>query len=257
MSNITTTIPESNSAGSTVVEIPFISVVDDYISEAEQRFAVIAELGSDVPEGAVCFQRQGIECSSRRDAVEIRIIDNDRRFFFIYATAVICEIFAVAMTIGFSERRMTVSEGEYGYNFIRIEIDILASRISELEYETIVQLLEPKKDAIVVPFDEMADQGFDALFGFETIPGGSLIEVVYWPAIAYSTLSTAFALVVNDIIIEDEECFTLSVSSSNILGENVCNDGERDETFYFCEHTICIEDNDGKEYLRVHFFYSY
>ena len=81
MSNITITIPKSNSTGTTVVEIPeFISVVDDDVNEAEQRFAVIAELGSDVPEGAVCFQRQGTECSSRRDAVEIRIIDNDRMF---------------------------------------------------------------------------------------------------------------------------------------------------------------------------------
>ena len=65
------------------LEIPqFFSIVDDNLDEDEQSFAIVAEIGRDVPDGLSCFQTAegGTECHGRRGATEIRITDNDGRF---------------------------------------------------------------------------------------------------------------------------------------------------------------------------------
>ena len=64
-------------------EIPreAFTIVDDNIDEDEQSFAIVAEIGPDVPENISCFQL-GVgltQCHGRRGATEIRIIDNDRK----------------------------------------------------------------------------------------------------------------------------------------------------------------------------------
>ena len=59
----------------------FFYVVDDNIDEDRQSFAIVAEIGPDVPDGVSCFQT-GVgeaECRGRRGATEIRIADNDRK----------------------------------------------------------------------------------------------------------------------------------------------------------------------------------
>ena len=71
-------------AGSVTFTIPlFFTIVDDDIDEDEQSFAVVAEIGPDVPENISCFEL-GVgrrECFGRRGATEIRIDDNDRKLF--------------------------------------------------------------------------------------------------------------------------------------------------------------------------------
>ena len=67
-------------------EIPqFFSVVDDNIDEDEQSFAIVAEIGPDVPDGVSCFQTAvgETDCFGRRGATEIRITDNDRKFLHV------------------------------------------------------------------------------------------------------------------------------------------------------------------------------
>ena len=54
---------------------PFLfQVIDD---EYEQSFAIVAELGPDVPDRIAYFQLQAGECFGRRGATDIRITDND------------------------------------------------------------------------------------------------------------------------------------------------------------------------------------
>ena len=55
--------------------------IDDDVDEIEQSFALVAELGPDVPDSFACFQRQmsDTECFGRTGAIEIRIMDNDRK----------------------------------------------------------------------------------------------------------------------------------------------------------------------------------
>ena len=62
--------------------LPFFFVTDDDINEPEQRFALVAQLGSDVGEEFVCFQREEDEprCFGRQGATQIRITDDDRKY---------------------------------------------------------------------------------------------------------------------------------------------------------------------------------
>ena len=57
-------------------------IVDDNIDEDEQSFAIIAEIGADVPDAVACFQAEEgqTDCFGRRGATEIRITDNDRKY---------------------------------------------------------------------------------------------------------------------------------------------------------------------------------
>ena len=52
---------------------------DDDIDEIEQSFALVAEIGGDVPDSFACFQRHvgDTECLGRTGATEIKIMDND------------------------------------------------------------------------------------------------------------------------------------------------------------------------------------
>ena len=73
-------------AGSHTFTVPeFFTIVDDDIDEDQQSFAIVAEIGPDVPENVSCFQPAYgyTECFGRRGATEIRIDDNDRKLFYL------------------------------------------------------------------------------------------------------------------------------------------------------------------------------
>ena len=75
---ITVTVP----ASSGTYQLPqFFSVVDDSSNELDQLFAVVAEVGPDVPEGTSCFKvnEYDTSCFGRRGATRIIIKDNDRK----------------------------------------------------------------------------------------------------------------------------------------------------------------------------------
>ena len=80
---LTITIP-ANRRSYTIEQ--FFNISDDNIDEDQQSFAIVAEIGPDVPDGISCFQTEwgGGECHGRRGATEIRITDNDRRFLHLY-----------------------------------------------------------------------------------------------------------------------------------------------------------------------------
>ena len=64
----------------------FFTVTDDDINEIDQSFALVAELGPDVPDDLACFQiiAGTPDClgSGRLGATEIRITDNDGRLYY-------------------------------------------------------------------------------------------------------------------------------------------------------------------------------
>ena len=69
-------------ADSTTFELPpYFTINDDNIDENEQSFAIVAEIGRDVPENISCFQTavRETDCFGRRGATEIKITDNDRK----------------------------------------------------------------------------------------------------------------------------------------------------------------------------------
>ena len=87
---LTVEVPASESDGPQIFEVPdFFDVIDDDIDEIEQSFAIVAEIGDDVPEYMRCFQTQvgDTDCSGRFGATEIRINDNDRTSIYtLYIT---------------------------------------------------------------------------------------------------------------------------------------------------------------------------
>ena len=62
----------------------FFTIVEDNIDEPEQSFAIVAEIGDDVPESISCFKVTGgsTDCNGRRGATEIII--NDRKYCGFY-----------------------------------------------------------------------------------------------------------------------------------------------------------------------------
>ena len=80
---LTITVP-ANRRSYTIEQ--FFNISDDNIDEYEQSFAIVAEIGRDVPDGVSCFQTYvgETQCVARLGATEIRITDNDRRFLHLY-----------------------------------------------------------------------------------------------------------------------------------------------------------------------------
>lgn len=83
--SFTITIPASEDSATTFVVPEMFDVIDDNINEIDQSFALVGQLGSDVPERFACFQEQvgDTECFGRTGATEIRIADNDGNFFIL------------------------------------------------------------------------------------------------------------------------------------------------------------------------------
>ena len=77
------TVPNFATGGHTYFLEEFFRVHDDDIDEVEQSFALIASLGSDVPDGIACFQVEvgDSDCinDGRLGVTRIRITDNDRK----------------------------------------------------------------------------------------------------------------------------------------------------------------------------------
>ena len=69
---------ESIEMGTFLVRLENVTIDDDIV-ETEQSFALIAEIGDDVPENFTCFQRKigDPDCFERTGITEIRIVDND------------------------------------------------------------------------------------------------------------------------------------------------------------------------------------
>ena len=75
----TVTIPANSYPPYEIIQL--FTINDDNINEDKQSFAIVAEIGSDVPDGISCFQSPvSMGCFGRRGATEIIIIDNDRMF---------------------------------------------------------------------------------------------------------------------------------------------------------------------------------
>ena len=78
--NLTITIPATEDKSTGIFIVPeMYTVTDDDINEIEQSFALVGQLGSDVPDTFTCFQRifGDTECFGRTGVAEIKIVDND------------------------------------------------------------------------------------------------------------------------------------------------------------------------------------
>ena len=177
-------------------------------------------------------------------------------------------IFSSAMVIGFRHRRMTVPESGqhyysssyyyyyyysyyyYYYSYYEYAIiDVGSERTSEKLYTVVFSVEEHNRtvgtednNTATVGTEEQAFSPFDIVFG-ERLSSDGPIQKILKLAPGEDEIRLLVEIV-NDLDVESQECFTISISPTSDDGF-VCNDGEN-ATDYFCNLILCIDDNDGK-----------
>ena len=147
---------------------------------------------------------------------------------------------------------MTVSEGAgLPEDTFDISIGVDTLRISEKEIPIVFILHDDRSTAAVSPYNNISPQS-DALFGSRNELVDPVIE--YYDLIPNEQIPPIMATVIDDFRIEPIECFIIRINFRHFDGQReplaTCND---DGTSFFCEHTVCIEDDDGKILLlKVH-----
>ena len=160
------------------------------------------------------------------------------------------------MIIGFTERQRTVSEGivPQGDDEFRLTYDVAAMRISERDHLMTFRLLEDISTATVNTRQELQDAYFllinDAVFGQERVRNDPIEVSLILPLGRTTLLQELPTFIRGDFVPEDDECYTVRVFADNVPGVRQffsCN-SEANATNYFCEHEICIKNDDGKVY---------
>ena len=157
------------------------------------------------------------------------------------------------MIIGFTERIQTVSEGHKGaVDLFPLQINVSSLRTSEREHPMLFRLLECCTNATVetlVP----ASNVFDATFGHREHPSDPIEDIKDLPLGERTISSPLLTLIRNDLIPEEIECYTIRIFPVDVPGRRelfTCYEDNAGADSYFCEHTICIEDDDdGKCYF--------
>ena len=157
------------------------------------------------------------------------------------------------MVIGFTERRRTVSEGLVpGVDEFRLEIDVAALRVSDRVHPMLYRVLS-SGTADVVSFEFRDNLDYDARFGFVEADPIEQRDRLLPGRNSTGPLRTAIR---DDFVPEDEECYSIQISPIDIPGLKElfwCDFVDTSSTppmSFFCEHTICIEDDDGN-YISI------
>ena len=156
------------------------------------------------------------------------------------------------MIIGFTERIRTVSEGHYGVvDIFQLQINVSSLRTSEREHPVVFRILESSTNA-TVETRTPSSIIYDATFGQR----GNLDDPIELVLDLLPGQRSFFQLpltdIRNDLIPEEKECFTIGIFPIDVPGRRelfACNEDSVGADSYFCEHTICIEDDDGKCYF--------
>ena len=159
------------------------------------------------------------------------------------------------MIIGFTERSKTVPESGATpeASSYSIEIEVASPRVSERFHGITIRHNEQLSTAVVESFVGVNDFS-DALFGVRDRSRDPLEDQVDLEP-GQTTLRQVSASIILDFRIELEECFTLQLYFDQTPGARVplvtCN-ADDSSTNFFCEHTVCIEDDDGMYFLLSH-----
>ena len=167
-------------------------------------------------------------------------------YFFLF--------FFAAMIIGFSQRRVTVSESDAlpDEDLFQHQIDVHSMRLSEIEYEVQFRVLNTGT-ADVEATNLQSSNIYDALFGVRDNPQEPLEDSRPLPIYNLELIDPLNAMIRDDFNAEDdEECFTIVILSPDLQNDRnifTCNGDDVDATDFFCLYTICILDDDGQFYI--------
>ena len=158
------------------------------------------------------------------------------------------------MVIGFTERKRTVSEGHVpGVEEFPLEIDVATLRVSEREHWPMLFRVLSSGTARVVSFEFRDNLDYDARFGFVEADPIEQEDRLLQGRDFIDPLQTAIR---NDFVPEDEECYSIQIPPIDLPGLkelfscDFADTSSTPPTNFFCEHTICIEDDDGN-YISI------
>ena len=155
------------------------------------------------------------------------------------------------MIIGFTTRTVCVPENntEPGFDVWFLPIEVATLRTAEREHPMIFRVQEASSLAIVEPIGDVVNLLYDATFGTRDNIGDP-IEVFFVLEALEDTVSPLATFIRDDRRPEDaKECFTIRIFPVDVPGRRelfTCNEDDVGADNYFCQHTICIEDDDGR-----------
>ena len=135
-----------------------------------------------------------------------------------------------------------------GVDEFPLEIDVATLRASERVHRMLYRVLS-SGTAAVVSFAFFDNLDFDARFG---VVQADPIEQEDQLLPLRDFIDPLITAIRNDFIPEDEECYSIQISPIDIPGLKElfsCDFVDTSSTppmDFFCAHTICIEDDDGK-----------
>ena len=148
------------------------------------------------------------------------------------------------MIIGFDQRWQNVSE-----NAGSLSIHVSTMRTSERNHTVVFHYQKSSNTAVVRTFTQQDDPEYDALFGTrQKSPEGSVEEIQILTQ-HNSMIPPLLTAIRNDDRPEDRECYTISIITKDIEGVRelfTCKKDVGNPTDFFCDHTICIDDDDGQ-----------
>ena len=159
-------------------------------------------------------------------------------------------IHLTAMIIGFTTRTVYVSENdaEPGIDMFPLSIEVATVRTAEREHPMIFRFQRASSSAIVEPIGAVVNPLFDATFGTREREDDPIV-VFFVVDVVEDIIPPLTAFIRDDLRPEDEECFTIRIFPVDVPGRHelfTCNEDDSGESSYFCQHTICIMDDDGR-----------
>ena len=132
-----------------------------------------------------------------------------------------------------------------------LSINVSTLRASERNHTIVFRYQESSSTALVEAFTTQNNPLYDALFGnwTDSVLSGEAILVTEILNPGIGTIPSLMTKVRNDNRPEDRECYTISIMTPDIDGVResfMCNEDDSNSTDFFCDHTICIVDDDGQ-----------
>ena len=155
------------------------------------------------------------------------------------------------MIIGFRTHMTTINE-----TLGILNIDVHSKITSEVEYTIGFRHIRVGAGATVETddiTDPIFDNNFDARFGDRPNPNNEDNPLETTRILQVGRLEPLRPLtttIVNDIRLEGDECYIINIFiiDTETFGGRVnydCNDNEDNPDDFFCDHTVCILDDDG------------
>ena len=139
-----------------------------------------------------------------------------------------------------------------------LSIDVHSNITSEVEYTIGFRHIRQEQYAVATVetddiFDPIFDTDFDATFGDRLNPNNSLdpLETTRILQVGrFEPLRPLTTTIYPDVRPEEDECYIISIFIIDTVtgGGRVyydCNENEDNPDDFFCDHTLCILDDDG------------